>query len=65
MILTQYVNLPDGRQAEVKARWNYSRAPLTDARKWELVEFWIPGMPRLTLDERKHVEPQLMALVNA
>lgn len=61
MILTQYVELPDGRQAEAKARWNQP----ADARKWELVEFWIPGMPRLTLDERKHVERQLMAPVNA
>lgn len=67
MILTQYVDLPDGRQAEAKARWNYSQGTpgtLSDQRGWELVEFWVPGMPRLTLDERRHVERQLNAPEN-
>ena len=67
MILTQYVELPDGRQAEAKARWQYSNGTpgtLSDAGGRDLVEFWVPGMSRLTLDERRHVERQLKAPEN-
>ena len=38
MILTQYVELPDGRQAEAKARWQYSNGT--------------PGTPAVEADAR-------------
>lgn len=62
MITTHHVDLPDHTPATVKANWSYNYGTpgtLSDARGWELIEWWIIGHPHATPQEREYVRKQI------
>lgn len=62
MTLSSHAFLPDSTPVDVTHVWSFNSGTpgtLSDARGWELDEFWVPGRPRLTIEERKFVEEQL------
>lgn len=64
MTLYSKADLLDHTPVDVRSIWAFNQGTpgtLSDSAGWELQEFWVVGWPRLSLEERKHVESQLTA----